>query len=401
LGKDCTTISKEVRKHKVYKKSGSYGKPFKDCIHRFDCDKAFLCGEHSPCQKLSCKFCYRCISVCKDYQKETCLLLEKPPYVCNACAKRQRCTLEKADYSASTAQKAYIAVLSESREGVCLNDTESARIDGIVSPLVKNGQSIHHIALSHSAELMVSEKSLYKYVNNGIFSVRNIDLPRRVRLRPRMKKREFLKIDKSCRIGRTYKDYQVFMEENPDTPVVEMDSVEGVKGGKVLLTIHFVNCKLMLAFLRDANTAQSVTNIFARLYLRLGAELFKKLFPLLLTDNGSEFTDPNAIEFDPYKHRLSRVFYCDPSAPHQKGAAENNREMIRRIVPKGRSFDEFSQEDISRMMNHINSYGREGLNDRSPYEVFSYLFGEDALKKLGVEHISPDNIILRPSLLER
>jgi IS30 family transposase len=291
--------------------------------------------------------------------------------------------------------------LSESREGICLSDTEAARIDGILSPLVKNGQSIHHIALSHAGELMVSEKSLYKYVNRGIFSARNIDLPRRVRLRPRRSKREFLKVDKSCRIGRSYEDYKAFMEENPDTPVVEMDSVEGVKGGKVLLTIHFVSCKLMLAFLRNANTSQSVSDIFAGLYQTLGEKLFKKLFPLLLTDNGSEFTNPAAIEFDIKRNRLSHVFYCDPSAPHQKGAAENNHEMIRRIVPKGHSFDEFSQEDISLMMSHINSYGREGLNDRSPYEVFSYLFGKAVLRKLGVEFISPDSIVLRPSLLEK
>jgi IS30 family transposase len=278
---------------------------------------------------------------------------------------------------------------------------ETARIDAILSPLVKNGQSIHHIALSHSAELMVSEKSLYKYVNNGIFSVGNIDLPRRVRLRPRRSKREFLKVDRQCRIGRKYEDYKAFIEENPDTPVVEMDSVEGVKGGKVLLTIHFVNCKLMLAFLRGANTAQSVTDIFTRLCWTLGGKTFKKLFPILLTDNGSEFTNPVAIEFDTIGNRRSRVFYCDPNSPHQKGAAENNHEMIRRIVPKGQSFDGFSQEDISLMMNHINSYGREGLNDRSPYDVFSYLFGECVLKKLGVKHVSPDSIVLRPSLLER
>ncbi|GHV38635.1 hypothetical protein FACS1894187_17670 [Synergistales bacterium] len=245
---------------------------------------------------------------------------------------------------------------------------------------------------------MVSEKSLYKYVNSGIFSARNIDLPRRVRLRPRRNKREFLKIDKGCRIGRDYQDYKTFMEENPDTPVVEMDSVEG---GKVLLTIHFVSCKLMLAFLRDANTAQSVIDIFTRLCWRLGGKTFKKLFPLLLTDNGSEFTNPAAIEFDTLGNRRSRVFYCDPNSPYQKGAAENNHEMIRRIVPKGHSFDGFSQEDISLMMNHINSYGREGLNDRSPYDVFSYLFGEDVLKKLSVERVSPDSIVLRPSLLER
>ena len=89
-----------------------------------------------------------------------------------------------------------------------------------------------------------------------------------------------------------------YIQENPATPIVEMDTVEGKKGGKVLLTIHFVNCSFMLAFIREHNDAQSVIDIFNNLQDILGIDKFKELFILILTDNGSEFSNPNEIEFD-------------------------------------------------------------------------------------------------------
>ena len=109
---------------------------------------------------------------------------------------------------------------------------------------------------------------------------RNIDLPRKVRFRERYKKPEF-KVDISCRIGRSYEDFAKFMEKNPDTAVVQMDSVIGSKGGKCLLTIHFVDSSFMLAFLRDANTSKSVIDIFSYLYELLGDRIFKNLFPII------------------------------------------------------------------------------------------------------------------------
>lgn len=138
-----------------------------------------------------------------------------------------------------------------------------------------------------------------------------------------------------------------------------MDSVEGRKGGKVLLTIYFRNSSLMLAFIRDVNTARSVTDIINQLYELLGHEAFVNLFPVILTDRGSEFTNPLAIEFNENNERRTRVFYCDPQRSDQKGGCEVAHEMIRRVLPKGTSFDGLIQDDINLMMSHINSYTRK------------------------------------------
>ena len=224
---------------------------------------------------------------------------------------------------------------------------------------------------------MCSEKTIYNYIDAGILDVKNIDLPRKVRYRPRYKKPEF-KIDKGCRINRNYDNFKEYIKKHPDTSIVQMDSVIGTRGGKTLLTIHFVDTSFMLAFLRDHNSSKSVIDIFSNLTDVLGLNVMRKLFPVILTDNGSEFSNPKAIEFWGIK-RVTRIYYCDPRSPYQKGAIEVNHELIRRILPKGTSFDNLDQIDITRMMNHINSYKRKKLNDRSPYDTFSFLHGEEIL----------------------
>lgn len=400
LGKDCTTISKEVRGHKVFEKKGAYGKAFNDCVNRRHCYAVRICPDCNRPQNARCCYCGKCSPVCENYRKEECCRLKKPPYVCNGCSDRNNCTLEKRFYRALYAQKEYEELRTQSRSGYNISESELARLDAVVSPLLFKGQSIHHIASNHMDEVMCSEKTLYNYVNDGLLSARNIDLPRKVRLHPRKGKKNEVKVDKACRTGRTFSDFQRFRAEHPELPVIELDTVEGIKGGACLLTIHFTVPRLQLAFKREANDSQSVIDIFEKLYLELRPDVFMNVFPILLADNGSEFSNPKAIEFDRQGNRRTYLFYCDASAPYQKGACENNHELIRRIIPKGRDISIFSEDQIRLMMSHINSYGRGELGNKSPFEMFSFLYGREILDKLGLKEISRDEITLTPALLK-
>lgn len=401
LGKDCTTISKEVRAHRIFEKTGAYGKAFNDCQHSFlhDCDFRHIC-DRCTSPKRPCWSCGKCTENCISYIKYSCPKLSKPPYVCNGCKERSKCCLEKAFYRASKAQKDYDLLKTESRSGFAISEAELKQLDNVISPLIKNGQSIHHISIHHADEIMKSERTLYKYINNGLFTARNLDMPRVVRMRPRKTKPTALKVDKSCRINRSYEDYQIYLSKNPDTPVCQLDSVEGIKGGAVLLTIHFVKQELQLAFLRHANDSQSVIDIFERLYFEMRPDIFMDVFPLLLADNGSEFSNPKAIEFDKQGNQRTHLFYCNPSAPYQKPHCENNHEMIRRIIPKGTDWSQYTQTQINLMMSHINSYARKALGNKSPYEVFAFQYGEELLKVFNLELIPADEIVLTPALLK-
>ena len=398
VGKDPSTISKEVKSHLTIVEKDSYNPCAlrRECTHSKD-----ICRPCNQRYSKSCKSCdVPCYQHCPDYVEQHCLRILKPPYVCNGCTERHGCKLQRHLYDAKYAQKEYESLRSESRQGFAVSREELDRIDAIISPLVKQGHSVHHICIDHGAEIMLDEKTIYNYIDAGLLTAGNIDLPRKVRFRVR-KKKKAVRVDKQCHAGRTYEDFLEFTAATPDIPVIEMDSVEGRKGGKILLTIYFRNCSLMLAFIRDHNTAKSVTDIFNGLYTCLGHDIFVDLLPVILTDRGSEFTDPLSIEFDANGRRRTRVFYCDPQRSNQKGGIEVTHEMIRRVLPKKTSFDAFTQDDISLMMSHINSYKRKKLGNRSANQLFSFLHGEEILRKLGITLIHSDEINLTPLLLKK
>jgi len=139
----------------------------------------------------------------------------------------------------------------------------------------------------------------------------------------------------------------------------------------------------MIAFLRDTNDSQSVINAFDRLCLELGSDVFCFLMPILLGDNGREYSNPKALEFDSQENRRTRVFYCDPNAPEQKGSCERNHEFLRMFIPKGESLDGYTQTDINLRLDHINSYGRPCLGDKSPFEMMPFMYGDKVPKLLG------------------
>ena len=401
-GKDCTTIAKEVKLRRVIRQIGGFGKKFNDCANRYHCPVTGLCLEKCKRSRPShCSGCVMCNNKCSNYKKEVCPRLSLPPYVCNGCVEKSRCTLEKFFYVAKEAQNEYEEVRSESRSGRNFTESELRQLDQVISPLIKNGQSVHHICVHHADQIMCSERTVYSLIDDGILAARNIDLPRKVRLKPRKGKKQRYKVDKKCRINRTLEDYHAFIAEHPDMPVTELDSVEGIKGGACLLTVHSVSCKLQMSFKREANDSQSVIDIFNNLYDTLGRETYMKLFSLLLADNGSEFSNPKALEFDKDGKRRSWVFYCDPAAPEQKGACENNHTFIRRIIRKGVDIGRYTDDDIRLMMDHINSYSRPDLGDKAPYDVFAFFYGQEVVDKLGLTRIPSDKIVLTPDLLKK
>ena len=401
LGKSLSTISREIRARSVYKRTGSMGGNYNACALRSQCRKSHICSPcHAGHRHKLCRRCTMCNTFCGDFREEKCPALSKPPYVCNGCAGRVRCTLKKRFYDAGAADRAYRCKLSESRSGISLSEEEVRRLDEVVTPLIRKKQSPYHICTTNKDEIMVSQRTVYRYIDARILSAMNLDLQRKVRFSAR-KKTVHVKVDKKCRIGRTFEDFTSYMNEHPDTPVVELDTVEGKKGGKCLLTIHFVKAEMMLAFLRERNDSASVIDVFNSLYKTLSGELFRKLFVVCLADNGSEFSNPSAIELDENGCPRTKVFYCDASAPYQKGSAERNHIFIRFFIPKGKDMSPYTQEDISLMMDHINSYGRPSLGDKCPHDMFSFIYGEQVPGLLGCHKIPPKKVKLSPSVFRK
>lgn len=241
---------------------------------------------------------------------------------------------------------------------------------------------------------------MYNYVSKNCLSARNIDLPRLVKMKKRNQRRIEAK-DTQARTNRTYEDFQKYIELHPELPIVEMDTVEGVKGGRVLLTFLFRNSRLMLAFILCEKTQKEVLRVFNMLEYELGIDLFEKTFPIILTDNGTEFGDPLSLEFNNEGLGRTRLFYCNQRASFQKGMIEKNHEFIRYVLPKGTSFDSLLQTDIDLMINHINSLTRETLNWFAPIDMAKFTLDKNILKKLNLKKILPNEIQLTPKLLKK
>jgi len=398
IGKHHSTLSREIFSRRTPSNKGAYGRITNRCVRSATCNRRQLCVDKPDCVR-RCATCSRCNRVCPDFQEEVCAKLSRAPYVCNGCKDESRCVLRKQYYIYKTAHRAYRDVLVQTRSGANITEDELLGLDALISPLIKKGQSIHHILANNPDRFDLHEKTVYRYVAGGLLAAKKGDMPRVCMLKPRARKPVEHKIDTRCRIGRTYEDYLAFMAASPELATVEMDTVVGRRGGKVLLTLLFVRCGFMLAFLRDRNDSQSVIDVFSRLWTLAGPDLFRRLFPVLLTDNGSEFSNPNALELDPAGQLRTRVFYCDPRATNQKARIERNHEFIRLILPKGSSFDHLSQADVDKIISHVNSYSRPSLQDKSPYDLFTFLHGTDLLDPLGIRKIPANEILLKPRLI--
>ncbi len=409
IEKHPSTIAKEVKKYRTFQPKASTAQPLQCALFK-ECTMRFLC-EEKDCVKL-CKSCYdvklrvsRCSFLCPEYRQPQCPSIRKAPYVCNGCSKIKRCNKEKAFYIAQSADQSSQELLVSCRSGINQEAVDIALLDELVSPLLKQGQSLAHIYAFHGHEIPCSRRTLYYYIEQGVFTARNIDLRRKVRYRckPRKTGTRISLAAKEFRIGRTYEDFQKYTKENPMVPVVEMDTVEGGRDNsrQVFLTMFFRNCSLMLIFVLEEKTQDHVIEVFDLLTEKLGMETFQELFQVILTDNGTEFQFPARLECDNNGEIRTKIFYCNPNSSWQKGMLEKNHEYIRYVIPKGESLDPYTQADAIKLMNHINSESRDSLNSCTPFRLSQLLLNNKLHKLLKLKEIPADEVSLKPSLLKK
>ena len=397
-----STVSREVMRNREF----IHGSFFlnNDCRYASRCKKKHICT-NTYCDTL-CVRCrsYDCRTGCSSYVPYRCGKLDYPPYVCNHCTYRHDCFKNRYLYSAKLAQAMSDNRRSDCRKGTRIDLKELEILDAIVAAGIKKGQPLTHIYENHKHELSVSVRTIYNYVDEGILSVRNIDLRRKVRYKKRSKTIDTQEKDVPFyRLGRTYADYERFMLDNPNCPVVQMDTVKGRKEkGAVILTMLLLKYDVMLLFRMPDCKASSVIDVFDFLTSVLDLEVFHRLFPVILTDNGSEFKKVEELEYACTGEQRCMLFYCDPMASWQKGELEKDHEYIRYVIPKGSDLNTYSDDDIHLLMNHINSVKRTGLHGKCPYENVPPGDEDMAwlMQIMGMDTIPPDDVHLKPDLFK-
>lgn len=401
LCKAPSTISKEVWRHRIVNSwnHGSFNNPYNFCIHRYHCKKTNACGKLIICDS-KCRSCHKCNHICGSFEPEHCTQIERAPFVCNGCSKpRHKCTIQtKYDYNAKAAHRLYEELRKTSREGINLTKKEFHQIDKIVAPLIKQGQSPYMILTNHP-ELGLSVSTLYSYIDQGVLLSRNIDLKRKVKFKKR-KYHSTQILNREVFIGRTYADFKKTHSDEMD--FWEMDTVKSGQGStKCILTLYFPQVEFLIGRFMTRCTEGAVRLEFKRLQSALGAPFeFTFLFPVILTDRGSEFGDPVSLEKDRQGNSRTSIFYCDPMRSNQKGGIENVHTMLRMIIPKGTVLEGYTQWDIRKAVDHINNAPRKKLDGHTPYELAVKTFGTEILEKLQLRYVAPDEVTLSPKLLK-
>ena len=369
INRNHSTILREIDRNKVYFKPKNYGtnKKFDNPDYNFHCPK-----------------------------------LDKSPYVCNGCKSRSGCRKERFTYYARQANDDYNLLKSESRKGINLTPEEIHKINEVITPLVKKGQTINHLYINNPEVLDFSKPSFYNYINNGVFEFKPLDFPRIVKYKKRKNVKRRSRKEREILIGRKYSDFIDYTSKNPNLNIVEMDTVVGLQDeSECFLTLLWRKTKFMLILKMESQTTDEVTRMFEYLQFMIPYEEYKNLFQVILTDNGHEFFDVDNIEcIHKTGEYVTKLFFCDPHASWQKGSIEKNHEFIRYILPKGSSFKRIDQDECNSIMNNINSLCRDSLNGKCPYEAMLFLCDKYILNKLNCFYIKPEDIILNNSLLK-
>lgn len=392
IGKDKSTVGKEIKLHRTL-------------THK--CKMPLECNNYRKCP-----FNRQCTTDCPEYVPFHCSRRDRSPGACNGCSNWSYCRFDKYQYCPEDAQMDYRTTLIDSRQGVNLTFQEAKAMADIIKPLLKQGQSPFQIVTNHP-ELGISEKTLYNYIENDVFheiaGITVMDLRRQVSRKISKKKSQGYKkrTDRKYLQGRTYKDYNTYISENPDVFVTQMDTVYNDEtNGPFIQTFKFVNAGILFGIFHETKTAQSMKEGIDLLEFVLGTDLFRKYVHILLTDRGSEFTAADAMETAIDGTRRTRVFYCDPMQSGQKGTLENKHIELRYILPKStdlRALGLVDQTALNLVLSHVNSSPVEMLGGKSPLELTDFMYHDlyEKLNAFGIHKIEKDKVILKPYLLKK
>lgn len=389
IGKDKSTVGKEIKKHRELVHKSSY---------KINCANIKNCSHNHVCDN------------CADFKPFTCNRRDRSPGACNGCSKYTHCRYDKYRYKADFSHKKYREDLVDSRTGINMPYEECKAMADIIVPLIKAGHSPYHIVTNHP-ELNISEKTLYNYIENGIFREFGLlDIDLRIKTKRKITKKASNKYkkreDKKYLNGRTYDDFINYTAENKNLSVVEMDTVyNNGSTGPFMQTFKFLDYSFMFIVYQEEKTAKSMVEGVDLLEKILGKDLFSEEVAIIKTDRGSEFCDAEGFEKEENESRRTRIFYCDPMASGQKGSLENNHKEIRYICPKENDLKDLglnSQEKANLIVSHINSQSKEHLKGKSPLEVMEFMNPAlyQKFKDFGIERINKDNIVLKPYLLK-
>ena len=228
-------------------------------------------------------------------------------------------------------------------------------------------------------EISVSSvNTIYSGIRRGYFpNLKMEHLPRGVR----KQRKEKVKRQKRASKGTSIEKRDKAVLNRDVCGNWEMDCVIGkATNRRTILTLTERKTRYTILEVLKTHTADEVVKALNRIEKRYGKH-FYGLFKSITVDNGSEFADFIGMEKALYRTgKRTHIYYCHPSAPHERGSNENGNHLIRRHLPKGTDFDkELNRNKLKDIEFWINTYPRKLFAGDSSYDLF-----EKELKALGI-----------------
>lgn len=386
IKKNRSSIYRELHNNSIFKVSNR-----KSCFY---CSKMDECQENGVFIETMTKY------KCTDFEPIKCIRLKHYPYVCNGCQFIENCYKNKKYYNCTQAEtlSRKNRITTRKRKRIEIDDINT--INNVVSPLIKKGQSIHHIyETNQNLKSICSERTIRRLIYDDYLDVSASCLPRYVRFKHASKdysirRNKMANIERM--LERTFTDYKKYLKKHPDVSAVQYDSVLGKKTDKkAILTITFPKERFQFGRLIQKGDPMSVIGVMNYLFNIVGYTRAKEIFAINLADNGFEFSNFHLLEI-----RDVKVYFTNPYRSTDKASCERNHEFIRYIIPKGKTLDNLTQDKLNLMFSHINSYVRKSNKNKSPFELIKERFGSEFLELIGIKKIDPRDIILKPELLK-
>jgi IS30 family transposase len=405
IGFDVSTVRREIlRNRRDDGLTRSRNRDKNDCARLRSCSVRSLCG--NGCDRRLCRCCeLPCQAMgCPQYAPRTCRTVDRAPFVCNACARYNACTLQRFRYSAESADAASRRRARESRDGVDLTGDEMELLVDTVRGGIAKGQSIHHVFETN--DLPCSERSFYRHVENESVPILSIELAKKVRYKKRRRKAQGH--EPGFYRGHEHDDFME-LPEGERACVTEVDTVLGSRRDtRCILSLHRVDLHFQVYLLLQSKTRAEVVRALDWLEEcctdpGTGENCFHELFGLMLPDRGSEFDDIAGMERSALAEgsRRASCYFADPSRPDQKGACEKNHVELRKVIPKGTSLDDMDAATLADVCSHVNSSVRRGCGNASPFMLARLVFPQYLFDSLGLRPIPPDEVIGAPGILYR
>ena len=206
----------------------------------------------------------------------------------------------------------------------------------------------------------VSTVTLYKWIENRLLKVKNIDLLQKCH----RKVRQTHARENKVKLGTSIDQRPEVINTRAVFGHWEGDSVVGKGGKSSVLTLVERKTHASFVLKAEAKTSEATYQSLLKLKERLGED-FSKVFHSLTFDNGSEFAASDAFE-----SLGLDVYYTHPYSAWERGQNEHFNGMLRRFIPKGKDLSFLTQDDLDRFASYLNTLPRKSLGYSSPEDLF-------------------------------